>query len=207
MVPFSSRPRPPAKSLWTLDCCWIPRSKIPESAWPNEHWRDAWRRLRLAPLVLNNRKSESKPVPSHSRCLPPKDRKAPTPCRWFNPSAMCAFSPGRWNSTKDPNAAKLSSAVASTLKSRPTAGQSAAASTSPPAGRCSLENQSWRKPSERDGPTQACWRARILRDLFGSEGWPTKPIYTPTEFGGISKPAKPWCPIRSFECKMIPVAP
>ena len=109
-----------------------------------------------APLVPNNRKSESKPVPSHSRLLPPKDRKAPTPCRWFNPSAMYAFSPGRWNSTKDPNAAKLSSAVASTLKSRPTAGQSAAASTSPPAGRCSLENQSWRKPSERDGPTQAC---------------------------------------------------
>ena len=32
----------------------------------------------------------------------------------------------------------------------------------------------------------------ISKDLFGSEGWPTKPIYTPTEFGGISKPAKPW---------------
>ena len=60
----------------------------------------------------------------------------------------------------------------------------------------------------REGRADASMlEARISRDLFGSEGWPTKPICTPTEFGGISKPAKPWCPIRSFECKMIPVAP
>ena len=90
MVPFWSRPPQPAKSLWTPDCCWIPRQDprigVVERALARRLGVDA-----AAARVPNNRKSESKPVPSHSRSRPPKHRKAPTPCLWFNPSATCLF--------------------------------------------------------------------------------------------------------------------